>query len=181
VADDRDATERALEFLVYAPVGFALYLRDNAPMFLRMFATRGRGEVDQRRHTVGDQVEDSLDQARALVDQVAVGNGAQLLTLVNDGLEALRTGAEAALRATRRDPEHAPDAPVAGRDDAGEGSGLASAGLGIRDYDALSASEIVDRLEACSATQLEAIRAHERAGRARSTVLGKIDQLTRPQ
>jgi hypothetical protein len=52
-------------------------------------------------------------------------------------------------------------------------------GLAITDYDELSASQVVDRLEGLPRHELEAIRDYERAHRARNTILGKIDQLTR--
>ena len=38
---DRDTTEQALDALVYGPVGFALYVRDTAPSFLKLFVARG--------------------------------------------------------------------------------------------------------------------------------------------
>jgi hypothetical protein len=53
-------------------------------------------------------------------------------------------------------------------------------GLAIPDYDALSASQVVDRLEGLSRSELGAIRDFEASHRARNTVLGKIEQLTRP-
>ena len=52
-------------------------------------------------------------------------------------------------------------------------------GLAITDYDELSASQVVDRLEGLPRHELEAIRDYERAHRARNTILGKIEQLTR--
>ena len=51
--------------------------------------------------------------------------------------------------------------------------------LAIPGYDDLSASQIVDRLDGLSASELEAIRAHESTRRARNTILGKIEQLSR--
>ena len=55
----------------------------------------------------------------------------------------------------------------------------AATGLAITDYDELSASQVVDRLEGLPRHELEAIRDYERAHRARNTILGKIEQLTR--
>jgi hypothetical protein len=52
--------------------------------------------------------------------------------------------------------------------------------LAIADYDDLSASQVVDRLDGLDRGDLDAIRTHEVAHRARATILGKIDQLTRP-
>ena len=52
--------------------------------------------------------------------------------------------------------------------------------LAIHDYDELSAAQVVDRLEALQHDELESIRHYELRNRGRSTILGKIEQLTRP-
>jgi hypothetical protein len=50
--------------------------------------------------------------------------------------------------------------------------------LPIPDYDELSASQVIERLEGLDADSLEAIRAYEAGHRGRNTILGKIAQLT---
>jgi hypothetical protein len=54
---------------------------------------------------------------------------------------------------------------------------VTSAGLGIADYDSLSASQVVKRLQGMAETELDAIRAYEAATRARKTILSRISQL----
>ena len=71
-------------------------------------------------------------------------------------------------------------AALAGAGGAAPGpASTAVTGLAITDYDELSASQVVDRLEGLPRHELEAIRDYERAHRARNTILGKIEQLTR--
>jgi hypothetical protein len=50
--------------------------------------------------------------------------------------------------------------------------------LPIPDYDELSASQVIERLEGLDAESLEAVRAYEAGHRGRNTILGKIAQLT---
>jgi hypothetical protein len=50
--------------------------------------------------------------------------------------------------------------------------------LAIPEYDQLSASQVVERLDGLTADELDAVRAYELAHRGRSTILGKIMQLT---
>jgi hypothetical protein len=50
--------------------------------------------------------------------------------------------------------------------------------LVIPDYDELSASQVVERLDGLPASELDAVRAYEEAHRARRTILYKIEQLT---
>jgi len=54
----------------------------------------------------------------------------------------------------------------------------ASDALPIPDYDELSASQVVERLEGLDPESLEAIRRYETDHRGRNTILGKITQLS---
>jgi hypothetical protein len=49
--------------------------------------------------------------------------------------------------------------------------------LALADYDHLPATDIVAKLDGLEPDELDAIETYERAGRARRTVLGKIDRL----
>ena len=50
--------------------------------------------------------------------------------------------------------------------------------LPIPDYDELSASQVIERLDGLDADSLDAIRAYEASHRGRNTILGKIAQLS---
>lgn len=52
--------------------------------------------------------------------------------------------------------------------------------LPINDYDSLSASQVVTRLQGLPADQLEAVRAYEAATRRRATILNRVQQLSKP-
>jgi hypothetical protein len=54
----------------------------------------------------------------------------------------------------------------------------AAEALPIPDYDVLSASQVVERLEGLDRESLEAIRRYESEHRGRNTILGKIAQLS---
>jgi hypothetical protein len=183
VPDDRPATEQALDLLVYGPIGLAMYVRDTAPSFLKLFVARGRSVVgDQRKN-----VEGQLGQARSVGEVASAYGGPQVLRLVTDQLANAKAKAEEAINAlgsltgtadapgprAAPSPSATPSSSAAPR--AGESGGLA-----IRDYDELSASQVVDRLDGLSRPELDAIREYETSHRARNTVLGKIEQLTRP-
>jgi hypothetical protein len=184
LADDNDTVQRAKEIFVYAPVGFAMYLRDTAPSFLKVFVARGRAEFDQKKKSVGDQI----GQVRETGAAATGDNGAQVLRLVTDGLSRVRETAEGALAVlgtfggeeneSKPPSKHAPERPNGSTPSSSKPA--ASPDLAIPDYDALSASQVVDHLEGLDAGELEAIRAYEASNRGRATILGKIEQLTRP-
>ncbi len=111
--------------------------------------------------------------------------------LVNEGLTKAWSAAEEALGAlgtltgtsssVSGVPPAATSTPTAAPGPPRPAGGSSTArGLAIPDYDELSASQVVDRLEGLPRGELDAIRAYETTHRARNTVLGKIDQLTRP-
>jgi len=186
VPDDRPATEQALDLLLYGPIGLAMYVRDTAPSFLKLFVARGRSVVDGQRKNVEGQ----LGQARSVGEVASAYGGPQVLRLVTDQLANAKARAEEAINAlgslagtadapgprVAPGPSAAPSARAAAPG-AGDGGG---GGLAIRDYDELSASQVVDRLDGLSGPELDAIREYETSHRARNTVLGKIEQLTRP-
>ena len=122
MVDDKDAGERAKELLVYGPIGLALYLRDTAPSFLRLFVSRGRNEFDQRRREVTEQI----DQAKAVGENTAAFGGPHVLRIVSDGLAAVRGRAEEALGALGVLADD--DAVGANETDAGNRADAASTG-----------------------------------------------------
>ena len=43
-----EKAEKAVEAIVYGTVGLALYVRDTAPSFLKLFVARGKNELGQQ-------------------------------------------------------------------------------------------------------------------------------------
>jgi hypothetical protein len=132
------------------------------------------------------RAEQQLQQARSQADRVVE-------TVVGRTSTNGSNGAAPAATTTRRPeppPMHAPasDAePVVSEDVAAAaavqtpetGTKSASSGhLAIPGYDALSASQVVERLVGLSPDELGAVRDYETSNRNRRTILGKIDQLT---
>lgn len=160
--------EQALEVCVYAPLGFALEVRSLFPRFVE----RGRSQIVLAR----------------LVGKYAVRHGSTLA----GGVAAQAAGqAQDALQRVGigRGPARGDDGPGVGlpprpgpgtrRAVADEPTGptLDPAGLAIPDYDSLSASQVVPRLDGLSADELEDVRAYEAGTRRRKTILNKIAQL----
>ncbi len=213
---NQNPLERALDVLVYGPVGVALYVRDTMPAFFKVFVARGRTELHQHRRRVENQVNDAKTKG-----QHVARNTPDVRDMVTDGLSQARSRAEGtfgslvnrgpgsggstegpaakpaapAPRATPRSPS--PDADSTSTNGAthseladthahtqgprGRTSSaptIAVETLPIRDYDELSASQVVERLEGLAPADLLAVRAYEEQHRGRRTILGKIEQLT---
>lgn len=184
--DDRtpidQVVEQAADLFVYAPIGLFF----EAPSLLPKLAEQGRvhtrnarlfgqfalrqGEAEVRR-----QVERLEEQAGGLL---------RMFGLVREPESAapppppapeaagtgLSTNGQAAAPGAAREPSPAPTEtappPAPAVDE-----------LAITDYDSLSASQVVTRLEGLTPAELEAVRAYEAAHRGRKTILNKVAQL----
>ena len=150
--------EQAVDLFFYAPLGLLM----NADEIVPQLAERGRKQVVLAR----------------MMGQYTVRKGharaEKALTRLQN-LAAQQGGPDGAPAARASEPEQATQtsAPVARPQHNGE----MAATLAIPDYDSLSASQVVPRLESLSTGELDAVRVYESSNRGRKTILNKIDQL----
>jgi len=195
-----DRIERTLEVLLYAPVGLGAYILDNGPSLIDMFVTRGRSEID-RRH---EDVQRHVTSARSLGEVVLAFGPPIARQRVEHHLGEARRRAEDLFASPTTEPtptpavavvdpvpvvearpvaQSAPEPPLRFASAAappsvtGNGDRARSAELPIPGYDALSASQVVERLIGLTSDELDAVHAYETAHRQRRTILGKIEQL----
>jgi len=212
VSDEKAPVEKAVELLVYAPVGMALYVRDMLPSMMGIFVARGKREVQAHRPgstppapptpPVPPEVKRRIDESVGMARVMAEGGFGVARDVAGSGLGVAREVAESAItqflamrangtepapppppppRATVREAEPATEADVAPSpppDATWHTDVPAAEALPIPDYDELSASQVVERLEGLDRESLEAIRRYETDHRSRNTILGKIAQLT---
>jgi hypothetical protein len=185
--------DRAIEVVVYAPLGAGLRLIESAPSALESFVARGRAEVDHRQ----EQVARHVTTVRS-TGQVALAFG---LPKLRNRVRRVLGRSQPPGPARQPEPEPAPAAapvsePVAaGAEPAraawvpvSNGAGPVasphdaptSGELPIPGYDSLSASQVVERLTGLVGSELDAVRAYEASHRNRRTILGKIEQLATP-
>jgi len=195
-----DSVARALEFALYAPIGAAALVADVAPDLVQTVVARGRAEVEVRQEQVAGRIRHAKGAG-----EVAWAFGVPMLRRkVEDRIASLRTSIESRgaqpEKSTRvaassplvvpspaRRPVAANGAPSttaatngnrrAHRDDAGVNT-VDPDTLAIPGYDALSASQVVERLAGLSSDELAAVRDYETGHRRRRTILGKIEQLS---
>lgn len=145
---ERSLAQRALDALVYAPAGVLLTAAEDLPAM----ATKGR-----------DRLEVQLRNAHA-VGRMALAYGRRDLERRIANLGEKEHPAPS--------PPPAPPPPPATPTERGTASGLA-----IPDYDTLSASQVVRRLDGLGRQELEAVVRHEAATRGRRTILHRAQQL----
>ena len=196
--------ERALDVVVYAPLGVAMFARDALPGIAGMLVARGRSEIDNRRRHVSQQVA----QAKTIGRFAVRFGGPEVKRRVEGGVATARAAAETTLGTlaathgpgTGAHPEPEPKrAPAAaatnGHRSFGSTNGPSAttastpnepttdppappvSALAIPEYDELSASQVVGRLDGLVDADLETVHAYESAHRNRRTILGKIAQL----
>jgi hypothetical protein len=170
----------AADVCVYAPVGVASLAREFLPGFVALCVARGRSEFDSHQ----ERVEEEMARARG-IGQLAV---AAAPGFVERQLRIARERATTALAdlttADRTEDAEEPETDLPEPSSNGllsavpDATADASDQLPIPDYDALAASQVVDRLSGLGEHELRAVRAYESTHRGRKTVLGRIDQLS---
>jgi hypothetical protein len=188
VSDRKSPVERAINLFVYAPVGLLTLAREELPhiiekgrqeltnqatvakMMGEYAVAEGRKEASRRLEQAGDAV----GSLRAVTDRRTNGPAPAASTTAASPPPA--PSASAAPRPAPANatpplpvtpapaPAPAPVAPPVG-------------GLAIPGYDALSASQVVQRLAGLSGPELEDVRAYEAATRGRKTILNRVEQL----
>ncbi len=159
-AGERPLIEEALDLLVYAPVGLlSSSLEDLSPASLPELAERGRGRVGRL-----------LSNAQ-VVGRLTIAMGRRT---VESELRRWRFRAEDP--DTGATPARPPAVPAPAPPAPARRSGPAP-DLAIPDYEALSASQVVRRLDGLGPSELEALYRHEAATRRRRTILHRVQQL----
>jgi hypothetical protein len=178
----RSPVDQALDYLVYAPLGLALDARSLLPGLI----DRGRSQVGMARMVgefavkwgstrVESAVGDAQDQAMCLLRRTGLAPDTDRDRTAGAPNDDLDPGADG--HAGPRTDEVAPEEPQVVVD---HGPPVAVESLAIPDYDNLSASQVVPRLDGLSADELEAVRRYETANRRRRTILNKVAQLQDP-
>jgi hypothetical protein len=159
----RSGPEQVADFVLYAPLGFALELRRLYPEL----AARGRRQLLFTR-TVGKY---AVKRGQARVDDLLATGVGLVGAFLPTGSSPASVEAEAA-----DEVEIAADlAPVT---ELHAEPGPESDHLAIPDYDSLSAFQVMPRLEALDPSDLDAVREYEESTRGRRTILNKIAQLS---
>jgi hypothetical protein len=159
--EGRSAAEQLADAVLYAPLGLALEVRRLYPEL----AARGRRQLLFTR-TVGKY---AVKRGQAKVDDL-LATGIGLVGAFLPGRDDHEPD-EAPLEAeTAVNLAPVADLPTEPSPDADH--------LAIPDYDSLSAFQVMPRLEALDAGDLDAVREYEESTRGRRTILNKIAQLS---
>lgn len=197
MSDDKSpleqAIDQAMDAFVYAPIGLIF---DGPDLFPKL-AERGRNQVQTAR-MMGEMVVkmgQSEAEKRAARTQGPLRDALSAVGVVPPKAPAPTTDPATATGATAAPPrpekvvpeKAAPRKPAPKKVAAKKAVTKAAAAkkaappksssLGIPDYDSLSASQVVKRLQGMPGSELDAVRAYEAATRARKTILNRITQL----
>jgi hypothetical protein len=163
---DTSALRHSLDACVFAPVGAAVSVVEELPSLL----AEGRRRVEL-------QLGNALFVGRFVVNQKQRQLSARLEDLLSHGAPKEATGpAGAASDATTTPPEPAQPAPAPAAA-APDPAAAAIVDSALADYDTLSASQVVRRLESLGAEELRAVQRYEASTRNRRTILNRAGQL----
>jgi hypothetical protein len=177
VSDRKNPLEQAFELLVYAPLGLLFNAEEVIPQLIE----KGKQQVTMARMFGELAVQQGQTEASKAISKVQ-----EQATDVVEQLGGRRNHQDPPAPAPAPARAPAPSAPASAEAPAPAApasspattpSGPAVATLAIPDYDSLSASQVVPRLEGLSGAELDAVRAYEAGHRGRKTILSKISQL----
>jgi hypothetical protein len=194
MSDRKSPVERALNLFVYAPVGLLALAREELPAIIEKgrqeltnqatvakmmgeyAVAEGRKEASKRL----DQAGEAVGSLRSMTDRRGPVAPAPASTTAASPPPA--PAAPAAPSTPSTSPAPSVPTPVVASEPVAEASVPAppapsSDGLAIPGYDALSASQVVQRLAGLSGAELEDVRAYETATRGRKTILNRVEQL----
>jgi hypothetical protein len=170
VTDEKNPVEQALDVLLYAPLGFVFSARELLPTLVEkgrnqigMAKMIGQFAAQQGQTEAGKLFDKASKQAMTTLEQLASAPGRS-----NGHAAGPKTNGSAPAPVIDVAATETPTAPT---------SGPEAATLAIPDYDSLSASQVLPRLNGLTADELEAVRAYEAAHRGRKTILNRATQL----
>lgn len=162
MTERKTAVDKMLDLFLYAPIGFVMNLEEVVPQLVE----RGHQQVNMARMFGQFAVDAGTKEARKRLESLAERGPRP-------------APAPAAPGASRPAPAAAPTNGAAAEGAAPDQEQVPrAADLAITDYDSLSASQVVPRLDGLSAEERDAVRRYEAAHRGRKTILSKLAQLT---
>ncbi len=154
----RSPLHRTIDIFLVAPIGVAVSVAEEIPELI----AEGRRRLEQ-------QLGNALFVGRFVVTRKQREISARLDGLLGNGPQS--TAAESNGAATTAAPPRGPERPE--RDPAA----AAVVERALADYDTLSASQVVRRLESLGPEELDAVRRYEASTRNRRTILNRAGQL----
>jgi hypothetical protein len=153
---------RTLDACLFAPVGVAVTVMEDLPGLIG----KGRGRVEME-----------ISNARVAGEYV-VG---RVQRRMSERLDGLVRGANGTGAVTPDEPaEGGPVAATTTERLGPDAADTATVGAALADYDTLSASQVVRRLESLGPDELRAVQRYEAATRNRRTILNRAGQLLEP-
>lgn len=152
-ASKSDTSDQFLDYLVYAPVGFALETIDNLPKYVQ----RGKSQITLGRFVARTAARKGSSTVESIAERLVNEASQVVVDLFNIDLTPDRKAAPLA--------EVTPIKPGADVD------------LPLAQYDSQAAAQIVKLLQQLTPDELAEIEAYEKRGRNRITIIRKIAQL----
>lgn len=166
MSDEKSPVEEVLDVVLYAPIGLVFSARELLPTLVE----KGRAQFGMAKMVGQFAAQQGSTEAGKLLDKVSK----QAMSTIEQ-LAGL-SGAAPTSNGSTSTPEPVIEVPVV-ETPASPTSGPEAAALAIPDYDSLSASQVLPRLNGLSTDELEAVRAYEAAHRGRKTILNRAEQL----
>ena len=176
---EKSNTEKVKDLIFYAPVGAFGFVKDNAPTFFNMFVSRGKRDVAKSTMVAEDKIAESKEKGQmvAMGTPIAKEKGESFASAAYEVAGAAFSVASefisSLISSTNEEPTEQREGALSNDSDEGACEGSLPSDL-KEIYDALSAPEIIDRLDNFSKEELLVIQQYEAGFRNRQTILHAI-------
>lgn len=172
---EKSNIEKAKELFIYAPLGAAGFVKDNAPTFFSMFVSRGKRDAWKTNFKPGENM--NLNEAQARGEEIAqnvVVGATKVIDFVENSVRSIADKIDPNLEAkTENIVDIAKEEKVTEQDVAVAFAAPTQNAI-LHDYENLSAPEVIDKLDDYNQEELRIILDHEANYRNRQTIIHAI-------
>jgi hypothetical protein len=176
-SEEPTPVRRAIDLLVFAPVGVALTVVEDLPALINK--GRQRFETDVRNARVIGQfvVNHGQRDLTQRVTKLFHGGGNDVTGAGTIDAVATDVQTTVSTPSSSTTPSPPPEAPTSSVKPAPDPADAVAVEAALAGYDTLSASQVVRRLESLGPDELRAVFRHEASHRNRRTILNRAQQL----
>ena len=177
---EKSNIEKAKELFIYAPLGAAGFVKDNAPTFFSMFVSRGKRDAGKTNFKPGENI--NLNEAQARGEEIAqnvVVGATKVIDFVENSVRSFADKIEPANKEVNstdaaKSEESLDLTSLEVEQDAAIAFATSEQNGVLHNYETLSAPEVIDKLDDYNQEELRIILDHESNYRNRQTIIHAI-------
>lgn len=177
---EKSNIEKAKDLFIYAPLGAAGFVKDNAPTFFSMFVSRGKRDASKTNFKPSEQLTNEAQARGEEIAQNVVVGATKVIDFVEHSVRSIADKIEPSNKTTSNqsiDQQQEASLDLSSLEveqDAAIAFAAPSQNGILHGYENLSAPEVIDKLDDYNQEELRIILDHETNYRNRQTIIHAI-------